>query len=100
MSEQIILDFSKRARRSDPETSKDAARKAAKFASGHWKMIRECLEDALPWSMHYMAIAEKTGLEKHAVARRLSELESVGLIEKFGTTHLRNGNRATLWRAK
>ena len=94
------FDFSKRARKSDPDTSKDAALKASKFASGHWRLIRECLENALPWSMHFQAIAEKTGLEEHAVARRLKELETAGLIERNGTTHLRNGNRATLWRAK
>lgn len=100
MSEQLAIDFSARARRTDPATSHDAAEKASKFAHGHHLKIRNFLDGISPRSAHYIDIAEATGLDRHAVARRLKEIFDAGLIEKAGVGHLPNGNKATMWRAK
>lgn len=103
MSEQLAIDFlPRRSRRHDPITSHEAAERAEKFAAGHFLKIRNFLDGIAPRSAHYIDIAEATGLDRHAVGRRLKELgpDGAGLIEKAGFGRLPNGNRATLWRAK
>lgn len=64
------------ARRLDPATSHDAARKAASFANNHSTLILA----AMGHGGTYKEIAARCGLERHAVARRLKELESVGRV--------------------
>ena len=101
MSEQIVLDFSKRARRSDPETSKDAARKAAKFIGGHKRRILDYLEEIHPWSADYIQIAKETGLTEVQVGRRLVDLREALLIECTGTHPIPGKDTtAQLWKAK
>lgn len=63
------------ARNSDPETSRDAARKAATFANNHRDRIHAAL--ATPGTIK--DLAERTGLDHVAVARRLPDLQRMGL---------------------
>jgi len=65
-----------RARKRDPETSKEAAGKVRNFAAGHYALIMDALRKG-PGT--YVEIAERCGLERHAVARRLKEMESLGV---------------------
>lgn len=72
-----------RARRADPLTSHRAARNARQFAAGHAALILDAL--AVPGT--YKQIAERCGLEPHAVARRLKEIETAGLVRRTDREH-------------
>jgi hypothetical protein len=78
------------ARRRDPSTSKDAARKATTFANHHRDRIHAAL--ATPGNIY--EIAKRSGLDHVAVARRLPELMKMGLAEP--TEERREGCR--VWR--
>lgn len=65
------------ARRMDPQTSKDAARKAVSFANNHRDRIHAAL--STPGTIYQLA--ERTGLDHVAIARRLPELQRMGLAE-------------------
>lgn len=65
-----------RARRRDPETSQEAAGKVRQFAANHFNRIAAALRDG-PGT--YTEIAERCGLERHAVARRLPEMAHLGV---------------------
>lgn len=81
-------------RRTDPQTSKNAAEKTKAFKSRHIAKIWGSLKDYGP--MTYKEIAEKTGLEPVAVARRRKEMEENKLIVVMDET--RNG--CSVWSAK
>lgn len=66
-----------RARKRDPETSQEAASRVRDFASGHYAKIMRALRDGGPGT--YREIADRCGLERHAVARRLGEMGSLGV---------------------
>jgi len=68
----------RRARRSDPGTSKAAARNAERFASTHAGRIMEELRKG-PRTAR--GLAAMTGLTVVQIDRRLPELESAGLAE-------------------
>lgn len=89
---QLALSFEPvRARRTDPATSQRAASKVERFASGHFAKI---LAGLAPFTCAtYREIACEAGLEPVAVARRLRELETAGMIQRAGET-----NGFTLWR--
>jgi predicted ArsR family transcriptional regulator len=72
---QLALDFSKRARRRDPQTSHDAAARLAEFAHDHHAKILGSLVTEGKGTIH--EIAASTGLDHVAVARRLPELEAL-----------------------
>lgn len=73
MSEpQLPLDFTTRARRSDPQTSHDAAAGAGEFAHGHYALILGSL--GLHGAQTIYEIADHTGLSHVQVARRLPEM--------------------------
>lgn len=80
-----------RARRHDPETSQRAASKVERFASGHFRVILNALSMS-PGT--YKMIATLGGLERHAVARRLKELETAGLVRRTD----REQDGCTIWR--
>lgn len=71
-----------RARRSDPETSKRAADAASAFVAGHEGKIYGALFDAGARGATYREIAQATGMEPVAVARRLKSMESRNLIKR------------------
>lgn len=72
---QLDLDFraAQRARRDDPETSKAAAAGASDFAAAHLAKILGSLVTQGKATIY--ELADRTGLDHVAVARRLPELE-------------------------
>lgn len=68
-----------RSRRSDPATSQRAASKVRQFDSGHFALIMEALAQG---PANFKEIAERCGLERHAVARRLPELRDAGKVRR------------------
>lgn len=80
------------ARRTDPETSHEAAARAAQFQCRHIALIYCALKDHGP--MNKDGIARRTGLDAVAVARRGKEMERAGLVA-IGPDKL-DGSR--LWR--
>lgn len=82
MSAQFPLDFTKRARGSDPETSHQAAARVIDFAHGHYALILGAL--GLHGNATIHELAERTGLDAVAVARRTAELHDAGRIEPSG----------------
>ena len=70
------------ARGKDPETSKAAARAAVELAAQHNESILECLRH---WGkLGKDGIASRTRLTGVQVARRLPELQSLGLVRLTG----------------
>jgi len=82
------------SRISDPLTSKKAGEKTKEFRVRHIAKIWGCLKEH--GSKTYKEIAQLTGLEPVAVARRRKEMEENHLIEVLEET--RNG--CALWKAK
>lgn len=81
-----------RARRTDPQTSQRAGRNARQFAAGHAALILEALASG---AGTFRELAQRCGLEPHAVARRLKELEAAGKVRR--TAEERDG--CTVWAA-
>lgn len=67
------------ARRNDPETSKAAADRVGEFAAKHREQITDALRVA-PDGLTIHEIATATGLDHHAVGRRMGEMQQVGLV--------------------
>lgn len=62
-----------------PETSKEANRRAThEMRSAHKQKISKALRELK--AANYETIAGKCGLDKHAVGRRLSEMERDGIV--------------------
>ena len=85
---QQFLDFSGRARRDDPATSHAAARRVGEFGHVHHAVILTALEARGPATIY--ELAERTGLDHVAVARRMSELAGgvpgTGRVHRTGET--------------
>ncbi len=99
MSNQSHFPFSPatkpRARASDPQTSVDAA--VSMDATEHRRLILLALKAG---DGNYTEVAARTGLDRHAVGRRLRELQREGLIVATGEHRLTPSNRrAMVWRA-
>lgn len=101
MTQLDLLDFTRtHSRRDDPQTSVDAARQAVSLASAHQAKIMAYLRRIHPNGDIYEGIATATGLEPHAVARRLPELQEAGLAEPLDKTIATKSRRqARVWRA-
>jgi predicted ArsR family transcriptional regulator len=98
MSAQLPIDFSKRARATDPATSHAAAARAGQFAGQHHAVILGDLVTRGPGTIH--ELAARTGLDHVAVARRMGELGKRGVIERTGTTRPSpSGRECDVWRA-
>lgn len=65
-----------RARRRDPHTSKIAALRATEFAEHHVDVIRAALKQG-PATIY--ELAERTGLDHVAIARRMVEMQVTGM---------------------
>ena len=86
-----------RARNSDPVTSHQAAEQVT-TAPKHYQIIHLALIEHGP--MGKDQIASKTGLEPNAVARRLPELQKLGLAATTGeTVNSRAGRKERVWKA-
>ena len=86
-----------RARRRDMQTSHCAAGKARRFQAGHARKILEALEGARPGGLTSEEIANRIGIDYHAVSRRMSELRTAGLAAMIGAKHNSSGNAVTIW---
>lgn len=97
---QLALNFNPQrlARRSDPSTSHEAARRVREFASGHAATILSCLKDHGPLTVD--EIAKHTPLLAHQINKRLPELQRSGLVVPTGETRLSaSGRPERVWRA-
>lgn len=88
-----------RARRSDPQTSQQAAALASELAKVHQQRILSALRRALmPLGAEQIAVL--ADLQAYQVRKRLAELYSAGLVSLTGaertTTH---GRKERLWTA-
>lgn len=90
------------ARRRDPATSHHAADRVAEFSAGHHAKILGVLRAFGPSTPH--EIADKSGLEMHAVARRMKELEATSaaavVVDAAGkplTRKTPSGRSARVW---
>lgn len=72
------------SRRTDPQTSKDAAEKAGALRERHHGIILQCLREHGPGGKDF--IAARTRLDGVAVCRRLGELQALGVIRLTGKT--------------
>ena len=81
-----------RVRSSDPLTSFVAADSAKELAKKHGSLIVACLVQHGPLGKD--GIATHTGLDGNQVARRLKELETLGLIGLTGKTVASKSSRA------
>lgn len=79
---QLDIPFPALARRTDPATSHCAAHNAQAFKAKHEARIFGALHDAAPGGLTYREIAQLTGMEPVAVARRLKSMERRGLITR------------------
>lgn len=102
--DQATFDFERtHARRSDPTTSKAAARSALGTAEEHREAIYWALLRAgVP--LNYEQIAQRSGLDPVQVGRRLSEMldpKQDGRVERMSETRpTRTGRPAHLWRLR
>ena len=79
MTHQLTFDEIRRARREDPDTSKEAARAAHGLASEHRRQILEALAGGAELTAG--EIAQRCGLTSLQVSRRMAELrEDVEVI--------------------
>lgn len=91
--EQLALPL---ARRSDPATSHAAAARVAEFSRAQHAQIIAALRQG-PATVY--GIAERTGIEPHAVGKRVPELAREGLIAETGETAAGpSGRQCRLWR--
>jgi predicted ArsR family transcriptional regulator len=82
-----------RARNTDPSTSHMAADQAKELANRHHLIILSALSK--PGTIY--DIADRTGLNHNAVARRMSELERGGLTYTHGEKEGRSGRMCRVW---
>jgi DNA-binding MarR family transcriptional regulator len=90
--ELAIQMYERRARRSDPDTSKLAAANAEKFASSHAGRILAALDKLQTATA--AEIAEETGLTVVQVDRRRKEMETAGqvyMLRQDGKLFTRDG---------
>ena len=89
------------AHRSDPATSREAARQAQSMAERHKHIILDILEiwqEASLGGMTSQHISENCSLNYHQIARRMSDLKRDGKIVDSGQTRPSpGGRRATVW---
>ncbi|MGB3935168.1 MAG: helix-turn-helix domain-containing protein [Burkholderiales bacterium] len=94
---QMTLDEIARSRRTDPQTSRDAARRAHGLASEHCATILRVLRAAgAPLSPD--GIAVRCSLSSLQVSRRLRELVDAGAIVEAGVAPTPSGRSARTWR--
>lgn len=92
----------KRARRTDPDTSREAAKQSHGLAAEHVEKIRcalQCIEQQMRSDATAHELAYFTGLTNVQISRRLAEMEEAGLIKPSGNTRpTPSGRPARCWR--
>jgi predicted ArsR family transcriptional regulator len=87
-----------RVRNTDPNTSAEAADKAGNLSIQHGEIIVQALVAYGP--MGKDQIAEVTYLDGNQVARRMKELQTLGLVELTGrTVKNKSGRQEREWAA-
>jgi predicted transcriptional regulator len=81
-----------RVRSNDPLTSFEAADSIKPVVSKHYSIIMDCLQEY--GALGKDGIAHHTNLDRNQVSRRLSEMESIGLIRLTGKTVKSNSGRS------
>jgi predicted transcriptional regulator len=81
-----------RVRKTDPETSFQAAESIKPVAERHFQVILECLQ--AHGALGKDGIASLTNLDGNQVARRLNEMQKIGLIHLTGKTVKSNSGRS------
>jgi len=81
-----------RVRKTDPETSFQAAESIKPVAERHFHVILECLQ--AHGALGKDGIASLTNLDGNQVARRLNEMQKIGLIHLTGKTVKSNSGRS------
>jgi len=97
MTDQLGIDFATtHARKRDPQTSKDAAKAAEKFANTHSGRVLACLLTFGPMTVDQ--IAKITGLQSQQVNKRLPDLERAEMALPTALTAKSNSGRdERLW---
>ena len=80
-----------RVRKTDPVTSFQAADSIKPVAPKHYSVIVDCLETYGPLGKD--GISAMTNLDSNQVARRLNEMQKIGLIKLTGKTVRSNSGR-------
>jgi hypothetical protein len=80
------------ARRTDPETSHEAAAMAISFISRHQSLVLQALAEMGQAGAEQ--IGEQIGMPAYAVRKRTSELERLGLIADTGITRKTSSGRS------
>ena len=73
-----------RVRKTDPVTSHEAAESIKPVAPKHYSVILDCLQTY--GALGKDGIASLTNLDSNQVARRLNEMQKIGLIKLTGKT--------------
>lgn len=86
------------ARRTDPDTSHDAASRVSEFQSSHQHRVLAAIQDLGEATVD--EIARKCGIPAHAVGKRIPELERLGQIVATGAERPGDSGRLQrIWRA-
>lgn len=100
LSGQLAIDFSafNHARRSDPETSKEAASRVREFAAGQCAEILYLLRRYGPLSPEQLATL--MAIDAYAVRKRTADLQKAGKARPNGLTCATvSGRRQRIWEA-
>ena len=94
----FLGNFFKRARTLDPTTSHEAAMSIKSTAPIHMRVIHECLHERGPMGKDQISLWTK--LDGNQIARRLPEMQKIGLVELTGNTvHSAAGRQEREWKA-
>jgi predicted transcriptional regulator len=80
-----------RVRKTDPITSFEAAELIKPVAAEHHRIILECLQEH--GALGKDGISARTKLDGNQVARRLNEMQKIGIIHLTGKTVKSNSGR-------
>lgn len=90
-----------RARRSDPETSHQAARRVTSRAATHRQIALDALIDAGEHGLTDFELAHKVGIQQTSIGVRRHELEDRGLVVWAGTYRPSpSGSPARVWKVR
>lgn len=92
---EAALPLFRLARRHGPETSRSAAARTTRFASGHRAAILAALAAGPAGQTE---IAARAGMTVAAVSKRLHELRKAGAIVRTGEAVSPSGGRETVYR--
>jgi len=87
-----------RARRRDPATSHEAAKRADRFAKSHAGRILAVFQSCADFTYTADELARHTGLSVEQVCRRLPEIAEVEVVRENGQDRAEGGFR--VWRLR